>query len=68
MDRVDEASLLSCFWPTVFLGNPLWSVLGFAVWFMLIGKEVHTPLPALHLPSLGVDQDFWKVADTLSII
>lgn len=54
----------AAFGPLCFWGNPLWSVLGFAVWFMLIGKEVHTPLPAL----LGVEQDFWKVADTSFII
>lgn len=58
----------AAFGPLCFWGNPLWSVLGFAVWFMLTGKEVHTPLPALHLPSLGVEQDFWKVADTWSMV
>lgn len=68
MGRVDEAAFSAAFGPLCFWGNPLWSVLAFAVWFMLIGKEVQSLLSAPRLTSLGVDQDFWKVADTSSII
>lgn len=60
MARVDEASLLGCCWLTAFWGNALWGELVLAVWFVLVGKEVHTPLPLCILLPLGIDHDFWK--------
>lgn len=45
MGRVDEAAFSAAFGPLCFRGNPLWSVLAFAVWFILIGKEVQSIAP-----------------------
>lgn len=67
MGRVDEAAFSAAFGP-LFLGKSPVECAGVCRVVYADGKEVQSLLSAPRLTSLGVDQDFWKVADTSSIL